>query len=275
MNPVVHIPRWFIQEEFCDYQAELLACMNCSLAVSGLEIKPFTAGILSLLELINGQVWHDINNCSDISWGRCLYIVNNRKKALPAVLQFIQNNRQDGDEKDIDLDLQLDYHAGELLQTHLNAFKHSMAAIRSAFLNQLSVALSGFRMIPSGGGRPSPGNGEFIFGSTYITPQIMTACELLNVSYEEALWDIPISLIGHVSAVNFVRNDIKDRGIARPLDQNDLDVKMKEAEIRVLNGELHPWQITRPLDYPPTMEQIFINPEVQKRYDELINKDKK
>ena len=103
----------------------------------------------------------------------------------------------------------------------------------------------------------------------------MTACDLLNVTYEKALWEIPIALIGHVSAVNFARHDIKDRGIARPLDTADLEVKMKEAEIRAIQGELQPWQIMRPLDYPPTIDQINANPEVQKRYDELINKDKK
>lgn len=274
MKPVVHIPRWYIQEEFCDYKAELLACMGTSLTVNGLEIKPFTAGILSLLELINSQVWHDMNNCDYVSWGRCLYIVNNRKEALSAVIEFIQAGRQDGDGKDYDVSLQLDYQLVDFFKTHSNALKHSMAAIRSAFLNQLSVALSGFRMIPTSG-RPGPGSGEFIFGATYITPQIMTACELLNVSYEEALWNIPIALIGHTAAVNFNRNDVKDRGIARPLDQNDLDEKMIEAERRTLAGELQGWQIMRPLDYPLTMEQINANPEVQNRYDELINKDKK
>ena len=270
MTPVVHIPRWYIQEEFCDYKAELLACMDSSLLVDGIEIKPLTIGILSLLELINSQVWHDINNCDVVSWGRCLYIVNNRKESVPAVIEFISAGRQDGDGKEPDANFKLDYQLDDFFQTHLNALKHSMVAIRSAFYNQLSVAFSGSKMIPTISGRPGPGSGEYIFGATYITPMIMTACKLLNVSYEEALWNIPIALIGHTAAVNFANNDVKDRGIARPLDQNDLNMKMEEAEQRAINGELQPWQIMRPKDYPPTIEQIMANPEVQNRYDEFL-----
>jgi hypothetical protein len=265
---LVLVPQWWwkanTENEQLDYQAELLACLDYAVEKQPAFI-PLTLGTLSLLELIDSQCWHNPATAPAISWGRALYIVNNRERAIRTVVEYLRAKKQD--EPDIDFSLKLDIEAAAICKEYFDNFDFD--ALRLSFKTQIDVAVSGFKMIPCGTGSSLPESG-FLFGSTFIVPHGTRSCGLLNVTYFEALWTIPLAAIAQAEAIDFLRNDSKGRGISRPKDNTSGDRVMKECEERAIKGELQPWQIQCPEQYPPTREQIDINPAIIEQYEKLL-----
>jgi hypothetical protein len=264
----VLIPQWWwkanTENEQLDYRAELLACLDTAIAGNPV-FNPLTLGTLALLELIDSQCWHNPATAPAISWGRALFIVNNRISALLAVVEYITAGKQDSAE--VDFNLKLDVEAAKICKDNFDNFNFD--ALRLSLKTQIEVAVSGFKMIPCGTGSSLPESG-FLFGSTFIVPHATRATALLNVTYFEALWSVPLAAIAQAEAIDFLRNDSKGRGISRPKDNTSGDRVMKECEERAIKGELQPWQYLDPEHYKPTIEQIKINPEIINQHAELL-----
>lgn len=272
MPPLVMIPSWWwksqTENEQCDYRAELLACLDTAIDHQAPPLAPLTLGALSSLELIDSLCWHDPDHAPHISWARAAVIINERYQAVEYVKQFIVSGNQDSPA--VNLNLALDIHAGKFIQKYFKEFDSHLEQLKINFKTQIAVAVSGMKMIPVIAGKPYPDN-EYLFGSTFIMSHAARACELLNVSRHDAIWNTPLAAITIAEALDFARNDPKDRGISRPKDRVSGDKVMRECEARAEKGELQPWQIIDPKQYPPSPDQIKINPDIMTQYTELLN----
>ena len=111
-----------------------------------------------------------------------------------------------------------------------------------ALRDWLNIAFCGFGMIPS-----SSGGSEQIFGMDSFGSIAAAIGADLGKSYDELLWGVPLSMVGHAIAQKSKQEGAK--GIARPKDPQHIQEQFDETRRRHDAGLLYEWQEREPLQY--------------------------
>lgn len=263
MKPIF-IPENFIKLEKWDTDLELYSCFDIPLPVGDFPLRPFSIGVMALLETIDSDF---IKNPDKADWFdliRVLYINEHRDKCPGKVWQWIEAG---GIENTIDLDnvdslLPWDL---ELLIWGSANFPPELYTDKNLNLIYASVGagFNGFRMIP--GTKTKTG---ILYGAETIGSMIVGASQCLSCDYREILWDVPMAILGHAFAQYTRQNG---ESISRPPDVKDGRKQMKLAREREERGELHPWQILCPdPTNAPTELQVSVHEGIIQEHCELL-----
>lgn len=285
---MAEVPARFIKNKEIDFDQEIFSCLNLPFVFAGydagffhrffrdcrpipIEVHPPSIGVFSLLEVIDSLFIKDFSKSDAFDFCRALYIAYYRKDAAIEVKQWIQDGGKDKfNFDDVSTWLFWDRKIAKFAEK-IHVERLGLEDIK-AFRRFMTVdTFAGYEMIPNSSASPWM---PYLFGAETIAGVAMMS-EKLNCTYDQVIWDIPLCLIGHMTAVEAKRNGVK--GVSRPKDEDDIRLQLKLAREREEKGELHPWQIEYPEIYPLTSRQKTVRPESEKEYYEALQKklDKK
>lgn len=245
----VPVPRHYVPLANVDYDGEVRSLLGCGLFIDDFEIKPPTLGTFTLFELVDNDFFINPTKCNVSEMFIAVYIVNHGTKC-----KHLCNKRQ----KYQLLEKSMSYignNADALIKNSLAIYKFIGA---DPFL--------GFDMMPRNGGK---NNKAFIFDAEYLASVLSYVCMTSNNTPEYVLWQMPMTMAGHIYAARSKYEGVKN--IGRKDDSQILDRIMKESLARELRGELHPWQINDPLNplYQLSKEQVNARPEIIEEFEAL------
>lgn len=251
------IPGTFIKDKIVDYEGELVQLFGKSLRLGGLFVPPVPIGVWSLFEMMDSRWITCPAEARIIDIARVLYACCEREKAVDAIYDWVKSGEKekDGDEGKISA-------FDRIVFSWFNASGVDISADNLLRFNDwLNLGFSGYEMIPPGpGGNP---NALWRYGADTVAGMVAMACASLNCSLFEAMWRVPVCLIGHLTAHKARTASAESASqISRPKDPADIRKKLKEANEREARGELHPWQIVYWDLYPILPLQKEANPAI-------------
>lgn len=245
----VPVPRHYVPLAQVDYDGEVRALMGCGLFIDDFEIKPPTLGTFSLFELVENDFFVNPTKCNVLEMFIAVYIVNHGTKC-----KHLCNKRQK-------------YHLLELAMAHIGDNADALIKNAANIFNFIAVQpFTGFDLMPRSGGKNSK---AFIFDAEYIATVLSYVCMTSNNTPDYVLWQMPMTMAGHIYAARSKYEGIKN--IGRKDDAQVLDQIMRESMDRELRGELHPWQVNDPLNplYQLSKEQVNARPAVIDEFEAL------
>jgi hypothetical protein len=247
------VPGFAVKDKEIDYDREILSILGHGVCRKGWTFAPPSLGVWSLWEIIDSPIIKgDANACIGDYW-RLLFINHARRDAVSLVAGWIDAGKPNPPQGDDGLIAWKD--ATDLDRAVIKwASKMESVDLMSAFgevRRQVELCFSGYEMIPSAGN----GSGKYLFaGEAYGH-----VCSADPADYDRLIWDVPLVLIGHVTAQNAVKNGCK---CARPKDKEDMKLQLALANEREARGELHQWQRDNP--------EAFQLSSVQLRFPALV-----
>jgi len=233
------VPAHYIKQAPVDWKLEFLSSAGGSLRMGSAVLPPASFGVWAMLELIDCDFLHPQKTPTAGGAIVAAYLAANGRDAMP----LVQANLDAGLEGvALDLDNPIDNDAlGIAAITWV--YEHGITADDFIALRDwLNVAFCGFGMIPAG-----DGGGEQLFGMDSFGAIVSAIGGDLGKSYDELLWDVPLSMIGHAIAQKSKQNGAK--GIARPKDAQHMAQQFEETKRRHDAGLLYEWQEREPLRY--------------------------
>lgn len=221
MSKAVKIPAWWMrQRPFSEWMEEMQVA-GLPLAAGRLYLPPPTLGIFPLLELSSNAFFRDPRSANIADAARAVALLRWGREAVRAVSALIEDRPDELDTLARDI-LRAD---GAALVEHYDNIARWIC----------EVPFYGFEMIPKGKDRAEE---AFLFGGP---PQAAVLASARDFGYgpDEALWDVPLCRLGHLSAAQAVKNEVK--GVARPDDHADIRLQLKLARERAERGEPQPW----------------------------------
>jgi hypothetical protein len=221
MSSPVAVPADYIRDAEYDPVQEMISVVDGFLLPGG-RTPPPVLGSFLLLELSGNRFFSEPYTCTTEDCGRALFIFNARKKAVPAVVEYI-------------------YDRPEALTA---AGEKALSAVGEDFIKNyddfvkftIETPFNGFAMIPGGG----PGKEQFFFNAVSVGRILYLAAKFGNLTTEETLWEVPLATIGHLIACGLDSEGVK--GVARPKDPEDIRRQLQAARERQERGESHPWE---------------------------------
>lgn len=272
----VSVPPEYIKDKQVDKDMEVYACLDGSVLVDGFRMRMPSLGVFSILESIDCKAIGDPENARLEDFARVLYVNHFRSDALLEFQQWISEMGgeyvRDALPEDTKKWHKLDHkvidwaehetfigiRGKETIEEYTERISECFVELSKWF----ELAFTGFEMIP-----PGQGGGTHVFGAESMGAIIAGVGEKLNVGYAEILWDIPLTIIGHIIAQTAKANGAE--GISRPKDKEDIVRQIKNAKEIVHSGQLLPWQIDQPEYHglSPWQEKYF--PHLQKKLDKI------
>lgn len=239
---LVDLPCWFVKDAPVNFPLEILAATNTPLVLKHekemIAVKPATIGFFVLLEWTASAFFKDPATAPPDAIFRAVACANLGRELFP-------------------LDrAKLDRESERIAKTAGMAILSNYATLCEWLL---SVPFYGYMMLRNQG--KSTKKEKFLFAGPGIAAVVNIGTQTANLTPEEAIWNFPLALAGHLAAVN----DCGKLDPARPKDKADLEQKAKEAVEREKRGELHPWQIAEPDLYPLSFRQKRRQIELEKQ----------
>ena len=128
-------------------------------------------------------------------------------------------------------------------------------------------AFSGFDMMPRSGGS----TGLFIYGAETIASNAFVCCDKLNKSFDEVMWETPLTLVGHINAINAMSLGVN--GVGRRKDEDHLKYLFKRCKEWDKQDKMYPWQWLEPDTYPLASYQN--SRKIKRDYDKRLKEVKK
>ena len=234
----VAVPAWYVLNKKINFESEISGCIGSPLVVISpdggrLELPSPAIGFFALLELIDSQFFRDPGNCPMLDVARAIVCLVRGKSLLPVDLESI------------------DSAAFDLLSEFGDAIADRIDEITEWLLE---TPFNGFEMLRnSKQSEPE----KFLFSGPALASVVSIAARYGNVSAMDAIWHLPLFLVGHLAAAN----DCGKLPPKRPKDAADLAFQMKCAIEREQRGELHPWQEIDPASYPLSARQLAAKSE--------------
>lgn len=234
---LARVPGFAIADKAIDYDREILSMLGHGVERDGWSFAPPSLGVWSLWEIIDSPIIKgDDSACIGDYW-RLLWINHARRDAVKLVADWLDAGKPAPPQGDDGLVAW--QKASEFDKAVIQwASKLESVDLMSAFgeiKKQVELCFSGYEMIPSSGS----GSGKYLFaGEAYGA-----VCMIDPAQYDRMIWDIPLVLLGHVTAQQAVRNGTK---CARPKDKADAKLQISLANEREARGELHSWQRDNP-----------------------------
>lgn len=261
-NIEVEIPGSFIKDKDVDFDGEIYAAMGASLPIGGFLVRAPSMGVFSLLETFESPFIASPDGCDVFEFWRALYINEHRSACVQEAMEWAYPNKGAlFDPEDTDTWQAFDWSVfnwgGNLeLDDLTKAYEHTHAWFNLAF--------EGFDMIPGKGST----NSSYWFGADSIG----SLSAALSISVNEVLWDVSMCAIGHQLAALCKQNG--NDHIARKKDVVDFKLQSELAKERVRNGEMHPWQLDAPEQWPLSSTQAKYNPKLIDAWQALVKEKK-
>ncbi len=245
------VPDRFIREKEVDYSSELLSALGCGLVTNEKRLKPLSLGVMSLLEILDNKCLKGDKNATWFDFGSIFYINDKRQEAVEAVADYSRG-----------LTSPLEKAVASYIKKE-NITILSMPVIDK----EIAQAFTGFDMLPKTG----DSSGAFLFGADSVASIVYTCCSKLNATKEEVIWETPLTLIGHIVAVNAISNGVK--GIGRRKDVEHLKSIFAKCKKWDEEEKLYPWQWLEPQFYP--LEAYQNSKAIKRDYDKRLKEVKK
>ena len=251
----MRIPARFVpnRKKQIDFDAEAAAFLGAAFSLKdGLLLPSPPVGFFTCLELITSPYFLSPLECEAQDFFNAMALLAAGRRAV-----FLADSFRKGDN-------------GPLLQEAEKFEKeHGETAIsqyEEIVYQTLVLPFEGLAMIPSAGRSGK----EFLYDAEFLAA--LTGCVAMTTgeSIDSILWDMPLLRAGHIQAFR-MRYEGNDR-IERPDDPEAVKKALKEATERERVGELHPWQIAEPENYPPTDQQIMARFEIIAEHKQLLEK---
>ena len=222
MPPAIVPAKWIRKREL-HYWMEELQCINAPASFGSLLLPPPTLGTYILLELSGNSFFANPRTAGVAEAARAVAILQDGRAALPAVMAMI---RDDFDP--------INALMRRVVEAHKEALVDHYDDI-AAWIRE--VPYYGFDMIPpSADAEHEP----FLFSGSTIGAVVSLARERLGANVGEALWNIPVCLIGHMQAAF---RKAEGDSVRRPDDREDIREQLRLARERNERGEPHPWDL--------------------------------
>ncbi len=238
------IPDRFIRDKEIDFEREILSCYGVGIETHGVYLPPLTLGVMSMLELLDNKILKG-EEATIFDFAVIFYLAKKKRKALSLVAKYAQGETSP-----------LERRVKWFMITNRPSIL-SMPRLREL----IETAFTGFDMLPRGGCSSS-----FIYGAEAIAGMAFTCCDKLNKDYDEVMWDVPLTLIGHVTAISAINNGIK--GIARRKDDEHLKFLFAKCKEWDAENKLYPWQWLEPNIYH--LEPYQTSREIKRDYDKRL-----
>ena len=222
MPPAI-VPATWIKRRELRYWMEALQCMNSPLTCGSLKLPPPVLGTYILLELSGNSFFIEPRTAGAAEAARAVAILQDGRAALPAVMAMI---RDDFDP--------INAMMRRVVETHKEALVDHYDDI-AAWIRD--VPYYGFDMIPPSADAESE---PFLFSGSTIGAVASLARERLGANIGDALWNIPVCLIGHLQAAH---RKAEGDSVRRPDDREDIREQLRLARERNERGEPHPWEL--------------------------------
>lgn len=242
------IPDRFIRNKVIDFESEILSCYGVGIETHGIYLPPLTLGIMSMLELLDNKLIKG-EEATVFDYGIIFYSIKKKQKALKHVAKYVRGHRAP-----LELRVRL-----FMALNRINIL--SMPRIKE----MLETAFTGFDMLPRGGSA-----GLFVYGADTVAGLAFTCCDKLKKSYEEIMWNTPLTLIGHVSALNAASNGAK--GIGRRKCEDHIKALFKKCKEWDKQDKLYPWQWLEPDIYH--LESYQTSRDIKRDYDKRLKEFK-
>ena len=253
----VRVPLSYCKVREYNSAQETLSAMGIPWKIDGIEIKPPVLGAFTLMELTNNPFPVNFSETTTIQKFHALFFNEYRDQAANLVRDWhCRENEIEFDPKDkstwTDLDRAAEKYIDGLIDRGID-----MMSLETwdKIVDYFSSSWNGFEMIPGGG------SSKYWFCSETIGSIVSGLMADLNCSYQQVLWEIPISTIGFAMVGKQKQNGTK--GVHRPYCRADQRRQRILAYLRELHGELHQWQIDKPLKSVLTDEQSKHNSAVK------------
>jgi len=244
------IPDRFIRDKRVDFEGEILSCYGVGIETHGINLPPLTLGVMSMLELLDNKLFKG-EEATWFDYGVVFYLLQNKEKALKKVASYVKGYKRPLERA-----------------VRFFIFRKRISILSMPRIKELiDSAFTGFDMLPRSGG----GSGLFLYGAETIAGTIFTVCEKLNKSYEDVLWNTPLTLIGHIGAVNAIQSGVN--GVGRRKDEEHLKFLFKCCKEWDKQEKLYPWQWLEPNIYKLEAYQNSRNIKIDydKRLKEVKN----
>jgi hypothetical protein len=244
------IPDRFIREKDIDYGGELLATLGCGLVANNKRLKPFSLGVMSLLELMDNKCLKGTSDATCFDFGAIFYINDMRQEAIEDVADYSRGLTDPLERK---------------VASYIKKNKLSIIQLKQ-IEKTIESAFTGFDMLPKDGG----GGGLWLFGADTLAGLAFSCCSKLGVDYNTVWWDTPLALIGHIVAVSAVSNGAK--GVGRRKDINHLKSLFKKCKQWDEEKKMYPWQWMEPIAY--SLESYQDSKEIKLAYKNRLKEVK-
>jgi len=257
MAKTSNIPSGLVPEKAIDRVFEMRSAMNLPYLFGSVEIKPLTLGVLSLLEFAGVQAFRTIDGEDIHGIAMMIWIINNRKNAASLVLDYrnYHDNNIDAEVYKIGdmstahkLDIAVLNFVGE---SNLYSPENYNAENILAMFTYIYSSFYGREMLPSQG---KVSKQQWIYDAPSLTNGILVACSTLNVDYEQATWEVPMSLISHAATSDARSNGVEH--ISRPPDIEFFKEYMARTVYKEMKGKLNLWQYREPVNYELSEMQV-------------------
>lgn len=225
------VPAAYIKNKPVNFVAEIFGCLGSPLGVGSLVLPPPTAGCFALLEMIDSRFFRDYRTASFLETGRALAIFRLGRGAVGMVRDYVDDRP---DELDAAAQTAMEDGGPELVDR--------LAEVAEWLLVS---PFTGYEMIP-GGTRSAT---QFLFDGVILGSIAMLGGKYAGLTPMATLWEVPLTLLGHIAQVTARANGVQ--GVGRPKDPDDIRLQLKLAGERDARGEPHPWQIDDPEHYGP------------------------
>jgi len=275
----VEVPASYIKEKDIDLENESFAFLGSSFCVDGFKFRIPSLGVMALLETFESR-FITMKNATVVDMIRALYINAGRESVADDVCDWYNTGMKADHSFSVDafawahkelpfIDIEDDDETW-----HKNNIKATKATIE--IQEKFLLCHTGFEMIPSGGGGGCRSNGKsatMLYGAETMGSLLATCGGLLGCSWQEILWEVPLTTLGHLLASEHRKGGTE--GVSRPKCPDDIKKQLRDAQERVIKGELFQWQIDRPLDFVLSEVQKTHAPGLQKKFDLIVNKARK
>lgn len=250
------IPDRFIREAKIDFDGEIFASMGVSLHTHGNELSPLTIGELSLLETMDNRLLKNDPAANMFDFAIIFYLNKYKEKAVADVAEYVRGYKA-GLERKVKRFMMWKRLTGSKLSLY------SMSKIEE----WLQLAFTGFDMIPKSGG--NKGGGSYLFGADTLAGLAWVSCQRLNTSFDRIWWKTPLTLLGHISAINAAENGVK--GVGRSKDLEHMKAIFKKCRKWDSENRMYPWQWMQPEMYQlgPTQQSKELKLSHAKRLKEV------
>jgi hypothetical protein len=255
------VPAHHVKWKTVDYDGEIFACLGVPCVIAKHSFKPPSIGVFSLLEVIDSKIVNDFQHFSLMDFYRAAYILIHRQESAEDVREWKRDKgaeRFEGQPSDwhpFDKKVYAYFKDTEFTVSDMINFR--------SFL--LDNTFAGYEMIPNS--CPS-GNRPYIFGADTLASIVRALLGSGIPIVGGVIWDLPLCIIGFISAARAAENGVK--GVGRPKDLDDIKLQLKQANERESKGELHPWQIEEPHIYRPSEIQEKANPDIKRLHNDAL-----
>lgn len=250
---MAQVPTAYVKDKAVNYEGEIFAMLGEGVRVGGYHFRPPSLGVWALWEILDSPIIHADDDATMGDYLRLLWVNDVRRDAVPIIAEWVAVGKPA-----VGLFCELD----DIVEAWA---KDSLVDevlgedVRNEIISQMPLCYTGYETMPASGGSA----GLWLFAGEAFG----AICSVAPSDSDTLIWDIPMTLNGHMTAHRAAVNGVK--GVGRQKDEEDIKEQLKLANEREAKGKLHPWQIKDPIAFPLTSKQCEFPATIMK-YESLL-----